>query len=199
MTCMIDLPLWGSQRYSSISYIPLDPHEVISDKGCIMSRLSDAGLDPRGVTTAFTFDQDDKIVLSLSQAGPSDMRWCKLALVHPDHLPRDLQPLLEEARKSWGSRSAADMISPFLRALMQRFFDELKEKGLAPNPCDFHCVFTFPASWKPEDCNRMRMAVDKAGLPSLAETSTFSFDYLSEQEAAALAVFTASNEGSFAV
>jgi len=107
--------------------------------------------------------------------------------------------LLEEARMSWGSRSAADMIAPFLRALMQRFFDKLREEATVPGPCDFHCVFTFPASWKPEDCNRMMVAVEKAYLPSLAETSTFSFDYLSEQEAAALAVFTASNEGSFTV
>jgi len=45
----------------------------------------------------------------------------------------------------------------------------------------------------------MMVAVEKAHLPSLAQTSTFPFDYLSEQEAAALAVFTASNEGSFAV
>lgn len=91
------------------------------------------------------------------------------------------------------------MIAPFLRALMQRFFDKLREEATVPGPCDFHCVFTFPASWKPEDCNRMMVAVEKAYLPSLAETSTFSFDYLSEQEAAALAVFTASNEGSFTV
>ncbi|KAK0738095.1 hypothetical protein B0T18DRAFT_432962 [Schizothecium vesticola] len=90
------------------------------------------------------------------------------------------------------------MIAPFLRALMQRFFDRLRGGEPVPGPCDFHCVFTFPASWKPEGCNRMRVAVEKAHLASLAETSTFSFDYLSEQEAAALAVFTASNEGSFA-
>jgi len=193
---MIDLPLGGSQRYSSVSCIYLRPGAVISD----MSQLfDDGGLETLQIPTAFTFDQAGKIVLSLSQAGPSDIRWCKLALVHRDHLPRDLQPVLEEARTSWGSRSAADMIAPFLRALMQRFFDELRLSEPVPGPCDFHCVFTFPASWKPEDGNRMRVAVEKAHLASLAETSTFSFDYLSEQEAAALAVFTASNEGSFAV
>jgi len=164
-----------------------------------MSLLLDADLEPQQVATAFTFDQAGKIVLSLSQAGPSDIRWCKLALLHRDHLPRDLEPLFEEARMSWGGRSAADMIAPFLRALMQRFFDKLQETEPVPGPCDFHCVFTFPAGWKPEDCSRMMVAVEKAHLPSLAETSTFSFDYLSEQEAAALAVFTASNEGSFAV
>jgi len=90
----------------------LRPHAVILDKGCIMSLLFDAHLEPGQVATAFTFDQAGKIVLSLSQAGPSDIRWCKLALMHRDHLPRDLQPLLEEARMSWGSRSAADMIAP---------------------------------------------------------------------------------------
>jgi hypothetical protein len=165
-----------------------------------MSLLVDADLEPVEVATAFTFDQQTgKIALSLSHAGPSDVKWCKLALVHRDHLPGDLQPLLEDAQRSWGSRSAADMIGPFLHALMQRFFDKLLDTEPVSGPCDFHCVFTFPASWRPEDRNRMMAAVEKAHLPSLAETSIFSFDYLSEQEAAALAVFTASSEGSFAV
>ncbi|KAK4442827.1 hypothetical protein QBC34DRAFT_443876 [Podospora aff. communis PSN243] len=182
--------------FSSVSCICLRGGTLTSFIDNYMSVPSDPLLQRPQVPTVFTFDQTGKIILRRSPPGPSDIRWCKLALVHRDHLPRDLQPLFEEARVSWGTRSAADMIAPFLRALMQRFFEDLQGRLRLPGPCDFHCVFAFPASWKPEDCNRMRAAVEKACLPSLADTSTFSFDYLSEQEAVALAV--CNDEGSFA-
>jgi hypothetical protein len=133
--------------------------------------------------TSFTFYE---------HPNPSHKQWFKLALTHPDHWQELASsiPLAMHARLLWCGEPASKMVGSFLKGLLREALmkhnnvHDLAQVGV------FRLVFTFPACWKPEDRHRMRDAVKEASLADLKPGSTFNSIFLSEQEAACLAVIT---------
>lgn len=132
-----------------------------------------------------------------AQTIPEALRWFKLLLVNENDLPADIRgsSQLREARDRLQDlgKSAVDVIASFLKRLWSHCLERMKvaEGANTVDTSRFHVVVTLPAIWPNYARERMRQAVDQAGIlqqrPGVGKTT---LDFVTEPEAAALAALS---------
>ncbi|KUI68585.1 hypothetical protein VM1G_04300 [Cytospora mali] len=129
---------------------------------------------------------------------PEALRWFKLLLVNRADLPVDVQGSnqVKEAREKLRDlgKTAVSLIATYLKLLWSHCLDRMKvaEGEETVVTSRFHVVITLPAIWPNYARDRMRQAVEKAGImkpPGLGVGKT-TLDFVSEPEAAALATLS---------
>ncbi|KUI61643.1 hypothetical protein VP1G_08816 [Cytospora mali] len=129
---------------------------------------------------------------------PEALRWFKLLLVNEADLPADVQgsDQVQEAREKLQvlGKPAVNLIAKYLKLLWSHCLDRIKvaEGEETVITSRFHVVITLPAIWPNYARDRMRQAVEKAGImipPGLGVGKT-TLDFVSEPEAAALATLS---------
>lgn len=195
----VDRRLWF-RSHSSISYIP---HQLgLGDVEAFVRLPQDVEFwGYKRIPTVFNLDQHGNIVIEPGRIGSSPIIWPKLALLHYECRPTGPLAirLAQKAEASWAGLPPAKMIAPFLKSLFLEFLEEFRAAHVQTARHTFHCTVTFPESWKLEDRERMKAAVGEADLASLIPGPNFSFYYISEQEAAGLAVYNAGHAAFFEV
>lgn len=126
---------------------------------------------------------------------PSDvepLHWLKLLLLEYSDLPKDQQQStrLRNAREMLESlgKTAVEVIADYLREIWVHSLQAIKRtKGRnLVEGTPFHVVLTVPAIWKDYARDRMRTAVEAAGILSERLCGPTTLDLISEPEAAAL-------------
>jgi hypothetical protein len=138
------------------------------------------------------------------QVSPDEeaFRWFKLALAHPEDLGADFQTsaALEDARRTRQARNMCpkQVAADYLRALwdssLRQAARDLDTSVAQLGQATLHVVIGVPASWLPDAQLRLREAVAKAGIPGPRSHPQSTLEFLSEAEAAALAVLGPKND-----
>lgn len=138
------------------------------------------------------------------QVSPEEeaFRWFKLALAHPEDLGADFQTsaALEDARRTRQARNMCpeQVAADYLRALwdsnLQYAASRLGSSVDQLAQATLHVVIGVPASWLPDAQLRLREAVAKAGIPGPRSHPQSTLEFLSEAEAASLAVLGPEND-----
>ncbi|ROW13226.1 hypothetical protein VPNG_04861 [Cytospora leucostoma] len=128
---------------------------------------------------------------------PTALRWFKLLLVNEEDLPADVRASaqLKELRQQVKSirKSAVDVASEYLDCVWTHCLERMKtaEGEETVDTSRFHVVITLPAIWPNYARERMRQAVDKAGiLKQRRGVGKTTLDFIFEPEAAALAALS---------
>jgi hypothetical protein len=207
--CLATLSVWPKltrrlllRSHSSISYILRPPGS--GEVGNFVPPPDDVQFwrGSQGRTpTVFDLDQHCNAVLKPDRISSSPIIWPKLALLHYDCRPTGplATRLAQKAEASWAGLPPAKMIAPLLKAMFVQLLAQLVAKDSQAAGYAFHCTVTSPESWKLEDRERMKAAVGEADLASLVPGPDFSFYYISEQEAAAMAVYNEGHKAFFEV
>jgi hypothetical protein len=127
-------------------------------------------------------------------------RWFKLALVHPEYLGHGFQvsTVLNDERQLRGEEGVrpSELAAVYLRELWTsslhrtaELLDTTADELVLSTP--FHVVIGVPANWSPDTLFRLREAVNSAGIPGPCWRPQSTVEFLSEPEAATLAILQA--------
>ncbi|KAG9256950.1 uncharacterized protein F5Z01DRAFT_671400 [Emericellopsis atlantica] len=121
------------------------------------------------------------------------LKWLKLLLVEEDELPPHLSSSAEykSLKKQVKAlrKSPVTIIGDYLRLLWAHAWSQIKvsEGESFVEACKLKIVVTLPAIWSPCAQQRMREALQVAGIAGRADDHHVSLDFVSEPEAAILA------------
>ncbi|ROW09511.1 hypothetical protein VMCG_02170 [Cytospora schulzeri] len=128
---------------------------------------------------------------------PEALQWFKLFLVDESDLPADVRgsTQLSEARDRLQTlgMTAVDVVASFLKLLWLHCLEKMKvaEGEDTVDTSRLHVVVTLPAIWQNDAQERMRQAVDRAGILNARRgVGKTTLDLVSEPEAAALAALS---------
>ncbi|KAK4198998.1 hypothetical protein QBC40DRAFT_282891, partial [Triangularia verruculosa] len=128
--------------------------------------------------------------------GTESIQWFKLLLLDDEDLQEHLKsaPQLANAKKRIKAMglTPTQVIADYLRNLWSHALADV-EKAMTTNfvrSTPFRIVVTVPAIWKSYTRERMREAVNMAGLLVSRDCGPTELDFVSEPEAAAIATFT---------
>ena len=127
------------------------------------------------------------------QYSHTPLKWLKLLLVEEDELPSHLSSSAEykSLKKQVKAlcKSPVAIIGDYLRLLWAHAWSQIKAAlgETFVEACKLKIVVTLPAIWSPCAQQRMREAIQVAGIAGRAEDQHVSLDFVSEPEAAILA------------
>ena len=143
------------------------------------------------------FNGDDITWGLPANSNPEALRWFKLLLLAENDLPDDVRASahLAEARTRLRDleTSAVDVIAKYLEHFWAHCLEKMKlgDGMQTVDTSRFHVVVTLPAIWPNYARDRMRQAVEKAGiLKQRRGVGKTSLEFLSEPEAAAMAALS---------
>jgi hypothetical protein len=130
--------------------------------------------------------------------GVEPLKWFKLLQAKEEDLPRHMTEAgdfdkIEEAQYRLNAigKRIEDVVADYLRFLWIHVLAAIERAKTRPvlNTTAFHVVLTFPAIWQADAMQKMRVAVQKAGILDRRRAGTTVFDLVPEPEAAALATY----------
>ncbi|KAM0814181.1 putative Actin-like ATPase domain-containing protein [Seiridium cardinale] len=154
------------------------------------------------VPTLMWYGKDDSIFWgNLIPEDAEPIQWFKLLLLEREDLPLYLQQNpshhLETAKKRLQEqrKDAVTVVADYLSQLWQYAIMKIREikTTILVDDCFLHVVLTVPAIWKGYARQRMRIAVERAGILNPSRRGPVSFSMISEPEAAAHATLRSSD------
>lgn len=182
--------------YSGIAYA----HSGDAKKIDILMSWDDTNNDYVKIPSAIKFTDQEDIWGVDAKHLPDALRWFKLTLVNPSDLDVGVRDSdhVKDARRALETleMSSVDVISAYLEHVWKHCIEKLKvaEGEETVDTSCFHVVFTIPAMWPNYARQRMKQAVEQAGILKRRQAGRTVHEFVSEPEAAALATL-ASFEG----
>lgn len=181
-----------SSRFSGIAYAYSDNAMKIDTLMC----WDDTNNDYTKIPSAIKFDAQGNIWGIDAKYRSDALRWFKLTLVNPQDLDvgvrnsiqiQDARTALQDLRML-----PEEAISAYLKHMWEHCIKKLKdaEGEETVETSRFHVVFTIPAIWPNYARERMKKAIEKAGILKKRTAGPTNHDFVSEPEAAALATLS---------